>query len=57
MDWAYNIYWGSQIVGTSSRFFESSRSAEVEALLDIQKMSNLSGCQYSYRVYLDALSL
>lgn len=57
MAWAYNIYWGSQIVGTSSKFFESSNSAEVEALLDIQKMSNISGCQYSYRVYLDALSL
>lgn len=57
MAWAYNIYWGSQIVGTSQKFFENSNSAEVEALLDIQKMTKISGCQYSYRVYLDTLSL
>lgn len=57
MAWSYTIYWGSQIVGTSQKFFENSNSAEVEALLDIQKMSKMSGCQYSYRVYLDTLSL
>lgn len=57
MAWSYEIKFGQTIVGLSSRSFPTSKEAEIDAELLIQKMSLISGSLYTYRVFLSDLIL
>lgn len=57
MKWSYEIKLGSDVIGISSKGFNTSHEAEVDAEIMIKRMSDMSGSLYTYRVFLSELVL
>lgn len=55
--WQYEILFNKNVICVSSRSYETSRQAEIEAALVISRMASLSGSCYTFRVIIGDFDL